>query len=104
MLFIFKSKAAADVIMFGDVAARLLHIMGKPADAKGIITVEQLPAAIARLKQAAAGDEPAHEATEPEDAAAGDHPPAVRLAARALPLVELLERSLKAKVPVVWGV
>ena len=53
MLFVFKSDASADVIMFAEVARKLLAIVGKdPEDAKGIITVAQLPDAIARLNAA----------------------------------------------------
>ena len=56
MLIIFKSKAAGDVMMFGDVAMTLMKIMGKAATERGIVTVEQLPDAIARLKAAVAQD------------------------------------------------
>ena len=41
MIVTFKSRAAGDVIQFGEVAKRLLGIMGKdPEAAQGIITVE----------------------------------------------------------------
>ncbi len=46
MLIVFKSKAAGDVMMFGDVAMTLMEIMGKAPGEKGIVTVEQLPAAV----------------------------------------------------------
>ena len=53
MLITFKSGAGADVIMFGDAARRLLEVLGKDAgEARGIVTVEQLPVAIARLQSA----------------------------------------------------
>ena len=53
MLVTFKSRAGADVIMFGDAARRLIEVLGKDAgDARGIVTVEQLPSAIARLQSA----------------------------------------------------
>ena len=56
MLVTFKSKASADVIMFGEQAARLIELLGKGTDstAKGIVTVEQLPGAIAALQAAIA--------------------------------------------------
>lgn len=109
MIVIFRSKAAADVIMFGDVAKRLLEIIGKEPD-RGIITVEQLPAAIARLKAAIAEDKAARtgvreeEMPEFEAAEGGGRRPYVALAVRAVPLVELMEYSLKEETPVVWGV
>ena len=116
MLVTFKSHASADVIMFGDAAKRLVGILGKdPADAKGIVTVQQLPEAIARLK-AAIEEERAREAererqrdhAEEEEAEkeAGNTGMAapVGLAQRAWPLLAMLEESLREEKPVVWGV
>ncbi len=103
MLITFKSKASGDVIMFGDVGTRLLNIMGKGADKQGIITVEQLPQAIARLKQVAAETPPPPPTRETTDAKGEKVEPAISLALRAVPLIELLEYSLKANVPVTWG-
>ncbi len=110
MLVTFKSKASGDVIMFGDVAHRMMEIMGKEAGGQGIVTVEKLPEAIALLKAAAAADREAKRSLKEEDlpqleaAADGSQRPFVSLSQRAMPLIELLERSLKKQVPVVWGV
>mgnify|MGYP000361404418 CR=1 FL=1 len=62
----FKSRAAGDVIMFGKVARVLLEVIGKdPDDARGIVTVAQLPGAIAALRDAVAADKaPAAQATK----------------------------------------
>lgn len=113
MLIVFKSDAAADVIMFGDVGKKLLSILGKDMDvAKGIVTVEQLPDAIARL-HAAIDEDKARQAARGEDEdedgdAAGPERSGmaapVGLAQRAWPLLEMLEASQKEGVPVVWGV
>ncbi|CAG4884835.1 conserved protein of unknown function [Georgfuchsia toluolica] len=110
MIVTFKSPAAGDVIMFADVAHLMMEIMGKDATATGIVTIEQLPAAIARLRAAVVADKarranladedpPHNEATEDGDK--HDH---VSLAQRAVPLLELLEWSLKKNKPVTWGV
>ncbi len=110
MIVIFQSKAAGDVIMFGDVAYRLMKIMGKEAAAKGIVSVEQLPEAIARLKAAIAKDKAARaglgedDLPRLEEATDGGKRAYVSLTQRAVPLIELLEWSLKKNVPVVWGV
>jgi hypothetical protein len=109
MLIVFKSKAAGDVMMFGDVAYALMEIMGKPPEAKGIVTVEQLPAAIARLKAAVAQDKAEkpvvdHDERIFEKTPEGGKREYVSLARRAVPLIELLEYSLKEEVPVTWGV
>ena len=109
MLIIFKSKAAGDVMMFGDVAQSLMEIMGKSPAAKGIVTVEQLPDAIARLKAAVAQDKAEkpvvdHDERVFEKTPEGGKREHVSLARRAVPLIELLEFSLKEGEPVVWGV
>lgn len=110
MIVTFKSPAAGDVIMFADVAQRMMEIMGKEATATGIVTVAQLPDAIARLRAAVAADKaqrasladkdpPHNEASED-----GDKRDPVSLAQRAVPLLELLEWSLKKNKHVTWGV
>ncbi len=110
MIVTFKSQATADVIMFGDVAKRMLSIMGKDFTDKGIITVEQIPAAIARLRDAIADDKRQRAGLTEEDMPlqetdeGGGKRPFVNLVQRAVPLVEMLEWSLKEGKPVVWGV
>lgn len=110
MIITFQSPASGDVIMFGDVAQRMMKLMGKEATDKGIVTVEQLPDAIARLKAAIEEDKQQRSGHDPEDlprtekAEGGGSRPYVSLTQRALPLLELLEWSLKKKKPVVWGV
>ena len=109
-IVIFQSAAAGDVIMFGDVARRMMEIMGKDPDDKGIVTVEQLPEAIARLKAAIADDKakragvPAEDLPQTEPTANGGRRAFVSLVQRAVPLLELFEWALKKQKPVVWGV
>lgn len=110
MIVTFKSKASGDVIMFGDVAHKMMEIMGKEPGDQGIVTVEQLPAALASLKAAMEADKAGKKGVKEEDlpqseqAADGSSRDYVGLSQRATPLIELLEWSLKQKVPVVWGV
>ena len=53
MLIIFKSPASGDVIMFQKNGQDMLTVLEKDKnDAKGIITLEQLPEAISRLRAA----------------------------------------------------
>ena len=49
MLYKFKSQAAADVIMQQFNGDQMLTIVGKAPSAQGIVTVAQIPAAIAAL-------------------------------------------------------
>ena len=110
MIVTFQSPASGDVIMFGDVAHRMMELMGKDPDAKGIVTVEKLPEAIARLKAAMEHEKAERAGRQDEDlpqfeiGEGGVKRPYVALAQRAAPLLELLEWSLKKQKPVVWGV
>jgi len=49
MLYEFRSRATGSVTMVGKAAEQVLKIIGKSPDATGIITVAQIPAAIAAL-------------------------------------------------------
>lgn len=111
MLITFKSAAGADVLMFGQHAKPILEIIGKDGDdPKGIVTVEQLPGAIAALR-AAIEEDKQHQArpsqdeeeTAKEAGQTGMAAP-VSLAQRAYPVLALMEESLKEKTPVTWGV
>jgi len=106
MLITFKSPASNDVVMFRNNARELLGILGKHSDdLQGVVTVEQLPAALARVVAAIRSDKehPRSPANLDSDAD-GAADASVRLSQRALPMVDLLERSMKEEVPVTWGV
>jgi hypothetical protein len=108
MIVTFQSQAAQDVIMFGDVAYRLMEIMGHEAAAKGIVTVEQLPDAIARLRAAITADKQQQAATPEDESPQADSQSESRqlvsLAQRAVPLLDMLQWSLRKNKPVMWGV
>jgi len=111
MLITFKSKASGDVLMFGEVAQKLLSIIGKDgSDGKGIITVEQLPEAIRQLRSAIESDKAdqlsrPEEAVEDGEAASAEHSgmnAPVELSQRAWPLLKMLEYAQRDGVPVIW--
>lgn len=105
----FRSRASSDVMMFDDIAKRMMELMGKEPEPRGIVTVDQLPEAIARLKAALAEDKAAHQGEQEEDRPlseskpGGGSRPYVGLGQRIVPLLELLEWSRKAEEPVMWG-
>jgi hypothetical protein len=102
----FQSDASGDVMMFDEVAHRMMDLIGKEHTQRGVITVEQMPECIARLKAAIAEDRAqARAQAKPQDDEAEETGVAARvsLAQRAIPLVELLERSLEREKPVLWG-
>jgi len=105
MIITFRSPASGDVIMFGDVAKQMMTLMGKAVTDEGIVTLEQLPDAIARLRAAAEEDKARRQGTaaEGEEEAKIDMGSPVSLFQRAIPLLELLEWSLRKKKPVTWG-
>ena len=50
MLYKFKSRSTADLILLEPHGRRLLQIIGKEPGANGIVTVAQIPAAVAALE------------------------------------------------------
>lgn len=100
----FRSEVGPDIMMFDEVARRMMELMGKEKTARGVVTVEQLPETIAGLRAATAQDRAQGQEPAADDEADGSAPPPVGLAQRALPLIELLEISLARGKPVTWGV
>jgi hypothetical protein len=103
----FRSEVGPDIMMFDNVAHLMMDLIGKEHTKRGVITVEQLPDAIARLKQAVADDHAAnHGGNLDEDDADEENAVSrpVGTAQRAVPLIELLEISLSRQKPVTWGV
>ena len=111
MLITFKSDADGDVIMFGQVGQLMLETIGKdPAEARGIITVAQLPDAIARLRAAIEQDRAAQSAPDEEaeeealrESGLPRPDPVIHFAQRAAPLLAMLQYSERGGVPVVWA-
>lgn len=105
MLYTFKSRAAADLIMLEPHGRQILEIIGKTPDASGIITAAQIHGAIAVLEAAVAADDAmveAVDATEEDDGS--DRAETVRLRQRAKPFLDMLRRSQAEGRDVVWGV
>ncbi|MPS95438.1 DUF1840 domain-containing protein [Comamonas sp.] len=106
MPYKFKSRATADLIMLDANGRKLLEIIGKsPDEMHGIITVEQIPAAIAALEAAAAEEaarrkQPEDDAQEDDSAAASQD--SVALGQRIVPFVDMLRRSAADGKEVTW--
>ncbi len=108
MLYRFKSQATADLVMLNETGEQVLAAMGKTVAPQGVITVAQIPAALAALAQAVADSEatPANAAAAEDNTDTDEAPKAdtVRLRQRTTPLVAMLKESLAAGKDVVWGV
>ena len=107
MLYIFKSKASANLIMLQPNGERMLEIIGKDASGKGILLPEHMPAAIAALEAALAEDRATSapgEIVAADNRAASSPGERISLRQRAAPFLDMLRRSHQAGVAVVWGV
>jgi hypothetical protein len=107
MMYKFKSKAAGDLLMTQPVGDRVLSLIGKGPSAKGIIDVDQIPAALRALEAAVEAEQPraANDDDDDEPGSArsvpSDH---VSLRQRVWPMVEMMKLALAEKQPIVWGV
>ena len=105
MIYKFKSQADGDVIMLEPNGDQMLAIIGRVPSVQGVVTVAQIPAAIAALEAAVTSHEaassPAADHVVVELITGGDD---FRLRARAGPFIDLLRNSAVAGKDVVWGV
>ncbi len=108
MLYEFKSRATGNVVMTQKVAERLLAIIGKAPGPTGIILAEQMPAAIQALEAAIEQERAQGVREESEDEGEDDRDPnrtpAVSLAQRAWPLIDMLRTAAAAEREITWGV
>jgi hypothetical protein len=111
-LIVFRSKSSGEIFMFAETAQRIFEILGRSSAPRGVITADQVPAALqalvaavdeekARLK-AAADERRANQVSDDEAQAASSR--AVTLGQRAFPLIEMLRAAQKSKVDVTWGI
>ncbi|MGA4235554.1 DUF1840 domain-containing protein [Ralstonia nicotianae] len=102
----FTSHASQKFSMQKDLAMVLLGVIGKTLGERGVITPEEMPHAIERLKRAIKDDthhahiQVAELSAQPDEEE--DGPP--HLGQRAYPLLHMLEESLQENANVMWGV
>lgn len=94
MIYKFKSKVTGDLIMLEPDAKRLLRIMDKTDQAKGILLAAQIPDAMAAIEKAIAIEE-----TE-----GIQDPKQVSLRQRSMPMLKMLKQCHDQSEDVVWGV
>ena len=114
MLYKFKSRSTADLILLEPQGRRLLQIIGKEPGPTGIVTVAQIPAALAALEAAVLDDDrrlaarakekkTLSHAQEDDVDDADTQGDSVSLHQRAAPFIEMLRRSAEGGHDVVWG-
>lgn len=107
MLYRFKSKAGADVIMMAESADAVLRLMAREPAPQGILEAAALPGLVQALETGVADDEAQFQRAVDAAKAAGEPVPrrqGVSLRQRAWPLRELMQRSQREGADVVWGV
>ena len=102
MLFKFKSKNLADVIMVQATGQQMLEIIGKHAGTTGIIQPPEMPAAIEALQAAIAREEKNAQSAHDANASLPNDEPVLRR--RAVPFIDMLRRCAADGSDVVWGV
>jgi hypothetical protein len=105
MLVTFRTKAYANITMFGDVAKQLLELLGHSGTIPSAIKAEDVPGALARLEAALEQRRAAEAADVPEGDRSSDDrdaPRKVTLSQRAVPLLELLRAAARNKADVMW--
>lgn len=114
MLVKFKSKAAAEVLMYEEHARRILDLLNKDVR-RGVITAEETPLAVKRLEaeimesrlhptsEEVQRDVRAHHGENGDD---NEHEPVefVTFATRAYPLLAMLRAAKHEGHDVMWGV
>ena len=110
MLYKFKSKVTADLIMLEPNGRQMLTLIGKSESgslSKGILETQDMPAAISALERAIAEDEEVQQRRLREALAAGEklaRSDVVSLRQRAVPFIDMLRRCHAADTAIVWGV
>lgn len=105
MLVTFHTKAYANITMFGDIAVKLLKLMGHSGTVPSAILADDVPAALERLKHGLAAEKKLRgqdETPAGQRDADANEPPPVALATRAFPLIELLEAAAEQQCDVIW--
>lgn len=110
MLVTFRTRAHANITMFGDVAIRLLELMGHSGTVPSALAADDVPRALRRLREAVESQNdhgPGLDIGEKrigEEKDAGDKSDhvGVSLKHRAFPLIELLETAAREKAFVTW--
>ena len=97
MLLTFKTRAYADITMFGDVGKKMLEMMDFGTRIPGAIRAGDLPAALANL-EAALAKMPREENPPPDK----DDQPRVGLHTRAIPLIALPRAAIEAEAGLSW--
>lgn len=112
----FHSQAAGEIFMFRETAEKIFKVIGKPLGLRGVLTVEEMPAALKALRQEIEKekemlkglrdreDKDFREGKDLDQEKKSPFEQPVYFGQRVYPFIELVERSLKEDKPVTWGI
>ena len=121
MLYKYKSKATANLIMLEPNGKQILRIIGKEPSPKGILEVLEMPRAIEALRQAVQQEEDTRvqlnaqnvsssvdkkdtkDTNDSQGAVTSGKDRPISLRQRAAPFIDMLQRAHKAGKDVIWG-
>jgi hypothetical protein len=108
LLITFKSKAAAEFIMYKSHVNPIFELLGKDPE-RGVLTPAELPAAIAKIEANIAATKEAgrpkpDNVDDEDDEARRQRSAQVSTSTRLFPLLEMLRAANEQQRDVVWGV
>ncbi len=101
MLVTFSCQAYANITMFGDIAERLLIMMGQSGSVPGAIVADDVLPALSRLEQELTKHK-AHQKKSNDSDVQDSDDDEVSLFHRAMPLIALLKAAANEKCDVMW--
>jgi len=107
MLVVFTNKSGGTVDMFEKAALNLIKLMGRREAVPSAISAQELPEALDTLQRALIEIEQIEKAVqaEPEsddDEEEEDKPQPIAMGARAFPLIELIQQTIKDGSYLMW--
>lgn len=99
MLITFSCKEYENITMFGDIAKRLLKMMGHSATVPGAIVAKDIPEALSRLQEGLAQEKQNNANLTADE---NDDEPEISLATRAVPLINMLNTAVKKNCNIMW--
>jgi len=100
MLVTFSCPAHPDIIIFGDLAVRLLKLMGRSGTVPSALLAEDVKTALQRLESAMKDKRQLPESEE--SALCWGEGPELILPHQALPVIKLIKAARKTKCHVIW--
>ena len=99
MTVTFKSAATGNITMLGDVAKKVLKMMGQSGNVPGAMRSADIPRAIDKLQTSLTKMDPAEADTLNDD---DESDATISMTVRAQPLIKLLQSAKAAGADVIW--